>query len=291
MEEREWFRHNELCEMRLLVRASSKNRAWIGFDATLFDTSGGRVEIPKMPRHNLSMQIGPPIIATCRCEGPIDRRLQSPGDIDFVPSGCTAVWEDEGPTTFLSVNIEPALVRSTAETMGLNPDSVSFEPELQIKDPKLQHIGWALKSELEARDPFDRLYAEGLGVALTTHLLRRFARIRRVPARGLSKRQLRAVIDYVEDHLCSDLSLHELATIAGVSASHFKALFKDSTGVPPHKYVVRRRVQCATHLLARGNPQLSEVALQAGFADQSHMARCMRRVLGVTPSALLRQYK
>jgi AraC family transcriptional regulator len=201
------------------------------------------------------------------------------------------VWEDEGPTTFLSVNIEHALVRSTAETMGLNPDAVLFEPELQIKDPKLQHIGWALKSELEARDPFDRLYAEGLGVALTTHLLRRFARIRRVPARGLSKRQLRAVIDYVEDHLCSDLSLHELASIAGVSASHFKALFKDSTGVPPHKYVVRRRVQLATHLLAHGNPQLSEVALQAGFADQSHMARCMRRVLGVTPSALLRQYK
>ncbi|HZV78357.1 MAG TPA: AraC family transcriptional regulator [Candidatus Binatus sp.] len=291
MEEREWFRHNELCEMRLLVRASSKNRAWVGFDATLFDTSGGRVEIPKMPRHNLSMQIGPPIIATCRCEGPIDRRLQSPGDIDFVPSGCTAVWEDEGPTTFLSVNIEHALVRSTADAMGLNSDLVSFEPELQIKDPKLQHIGWALKSELEARDPFDRLYAEGLGVALTTHLLRRFARIRRVPARGLSKRQLRAVIDYVEDHLCSDLSLHELASIAGVSASHFKSLFKDSTGVPPHKYVVRRRVQLATHLLARGSPQLSEIALQAGFADQSHMARCMRRVLGVTPSALLRQYR
>jgi len=291
MEEQVRFRRNERSEMQLLVRASSKDRAWSRFEATLFDTSGGRVEIPKMPRHNLSMQVGAPIIATCRAEGSIDRRLQSPGDIDFVPAGCSAVWEDEGPTTFLSINIDQSLVASTAESMGLNPDRVSFEPELQIMDPKLQYVAWALKSELESRDPYDRIYAEGLGVALTTQLLRRFARIRRVPARGLSRRQLRAVVDYVEQHLSSDLSLHELGGVAGVSASHFKSLFKDSTGLPPHKYVIRRRVERATHLLARGNPHLSEVALQAGFADQSHMARCMRRVLGVTPSTLLRQYQ
>jgi AraC family transcriptional regulator len=234
------------------------------------------------------MQVGPPLIATCRCEGPIDRRLQSPGDMDFVPMGCSAIWEDEGPTTILLVNIDQSLVRSTAESMGLNPDRIALEPELNIREPRLSHLGWALKAELESPDPYDRLYAEGLGVAMTTHLLRRFARTRPIPERGLSRRQLRAVLDYVEEHLSSGLSLHELAGVAGVSASHFKSLFKDSMGLPPHKYVVRRRVDCAMNLI-RHNRHLSEVALQAGFADQSHMARCMRRILGVTPTDLLRQ--
>jgi len=278
--------------MQFLVRATSRDRGWKGLEVTLYDTSGGLVAIPKMARHNLSMHVGAPVIATCRCEGPIDHRLQSPGDMDFVPIGCSAVWEDAGPTTFLSIELDHSLVCSTAEEMGLNPDRLAFEPELQIKDPRLEHIGWALKAELETRDSGGRLYAEGLGTALASQLLRRYTRLQRgVSERGLTRRQLRAVTDYIEQHIGSDLSLHELAAVAGVSASHFRSLFKESMGMPPHQYVIQRRVRHATRLLMRGAERLSEVALRTGFADQSHMARCMRRLTGMTPSTVLRQSK
>ncbi|HYK52465.1 MAG TPA: helix-turn-helix transcriptional regulator, partial [Candidatus Eremiobacteraceae bacterium] len=82
----------------------------------------------------------------------------------------------------------------------------------------------------------------------------------------------------------------DLAAIAGLGASTFRALFKQSIGVPVHQYVIRRRVECAASLLSRGGVRLSEVAIQAGFVDQSHMARCMRRVLGMTPAAVMRLY-
>ena len=290
MEQREWVRVDGTSEMQFAARASSKDRSWAGFEAALYDTTGGLIEILSTPVHRVSMQVGTPVVATCRCDGPTTRRLQSPGDIDFVPLGYSAAWEDEGPTTFLSIKMSPSLMKSTADSMGLNTDTLAFEPGLEIRDPKLEHIGWALKAALEENEHNDRLYAEGLGTALAVELLRRQAKpLRGIPKRGLTRRQLQAVIDYVDEHLTGNLSLSELAAIADVSASHFKSLFKQSTGSPVHQYVIKRRVHHAANLLSRGYLRLSEVALQAGFADQSHMARCMRRVIGMTPSSFLYQ--
>jgi AraC family transcriptional regulator len=293
MAQADWAGADKAGMLQFRLRAMSDHRGWTGFEAALLDTSPGFLEHTKMATHNVvSMQVGPPVSMSCRCEGPIDHRLQLPGDIDFMPMGSAATWENQGPTAFLCVCIDNSLVRSTAEALGLNADRLEFGPQLQIKDPRVAHIGWALKTELEAEDPPDRLYAEGLGVALTAHLIRRFARVvRGAPAGGLSGRQLHAVTDYIEAHLASNLSLHELAALAGLSASHFKLLFKRSTGVPPHQFVIQRRVRRAADMLARGAPALSDVAQLSGFADQSHMARCMRRVLGVTPSVLLRQIR
>ncbi len=288
--ERQWVRAGGTSEMQFAVRASSQGRSWTGFDAAIYDTSGGLVEVPGTSFHRVSMHVSRPVVATCRCDGPIQRRVQSPGDVDFVPLGYGAAWEDEGPATVLAIRLSQSFMRETAESMGLNVDRILFIPNLEIRDPRIEHIGWALTATLEADEPDDRLYAESLGTALAVELLRRHARaLREAPKRGLTRRQLRAVTDYVDDHLGTDLSLAELAGVAGVSASHFKALFKQSVGSPVHQYVIQRRVNYAASLLSRGSLKLSEVALQAGFADQSHMARCMRRVMGMTPSMFLHQ--
>ena len=71
--------------------------------------------------------------------------------------------------------------------------------------------------------------------------------------------------------------------------SHFKPLFKASTRLAPHQFVIRRRVERARALLLDGSLPMAQVALDAGFAHQSHMARAMRRVLGITPGALRRE--
>jgi len=276
--------------MQFLLRASSEGRQWSGLEAALYDTSGGLVEVPASTTHNVSMHMGRTVVATCRCDGPIQRRLQTQGDVDIVPVGCSAAWEDDGPTTILSIDLNPAIVRSTAESMGLNADAVSIPPCLQVRDPKLQHIGWALRAELEAGEPNDRLYAESLGTALVAHVLRRYARVGTMVRRGLSRSQLERVMNYIGDNISSNLSLADLAAVSGLGASTFRALFKQSVGVPVHQYVIRRRVEAAANLLSRGGARLSEVAVQAGFVDQSHMARCMRRILGMTPAAVVRLY-
>jgi AraC family transcriptional regulator len=290
MEQRTSTRLAGASEMQFSLRASSAGRSWTGIDAEIFDTSGGLVEAPRAVRHNLSMHVGVPVRASCRCDGPIHHRLQTPGDIDVVPLGYAAAWEDAGPTTMMNIHLSPSFVRSTAGAMGLNPDGISIAPQLQLRDQKLQHIGFALKAELEDGEPYDRLYAEGLGAALAVHLLRHYRRdAGKSPRLGLTRRQLHDVVDYINEHLAMQLSLGELAAVAGVSISHFSSLFKQSSGSPVHQYVIRRRVDFALNLLLHGSARLSEVAVQAGFADQSHMARCMRRVIGMTPTAVRRE--
>jgi AraC family transcriptional regulator len=185
------------------------------------------------------------------------------------------------------LQLSPALLRRAAEDMGLDPDRAGLEPRHQFRDPQIEHIAWALDAERRAGYPSGLLYTESLGLALAVHLLGRYLTPLRLP-RGLSKPQLRRVTAYIEDYLDQNLSLARLAAVAGVSASHLKTLFKRSTGLPVHTYVVQRRVERAKALLVRGELPASQVALAAGFAHQSHMARCMRRVLGVTPTAVRR---
>ena len=137
------------------------------------------------------------------------------------------------------------------------------------------------------------LYAQSLTNVLMIHLLRHHSSLGRREARkiergytgALPKRTLRSVVDYVEDNLVHDLALDELAGVAHMSPYHFSRRFKRSTGLSPHQYVVRKRVERAKELLANTELTLFEVALSVGFADQSHLAKHTKRLLGVSPKS------
>jgi transcriptional regulator GlxA family with amidase domain len=101
---------------------------------------------------------------------------------------------------------------------------------------------------------------------------------------GLPPRALQRVREFIEAHLEENISLQVLADIAGLSMYHFSRAFKQSEGVTPHDYIVRSRVKRVQELLADTNLQLSEIAVAAGFADQSHCARRFREHVGLTPS-------
>ena len=136
------------------------------------------------------------------------------------------------------------------------------------------------------------LFAEALARALAVHLLREHSTLgwrgRRVSSRklegGLSKRALKRATDYVGDNLAGDVTLVEISRAANISPYHFSRLFKESTGLSPHQYVIRERVERAKELLISTDLPLHEVAALAGFADQSHMGRHLKRLLGVSPT-------
>jgi AraC-like DNA-binding protein len=104
------------------------------------------------------------------------------------------------------------------------------------------------------------------------------------PARGgLPPATLRRLRDYVEAHLAENIELSMLASLAGLSIYHFAHQFKHSTGLTPHYYLIQKRVERAQRLLAESSLTLSEIALAAGFVDQSHFTRRFRQIVGVTP--------
>ncbi|HEY2661325.1 MAG TPA: AraC family transcriptional regulator [Caulobacteraceae bacterium] len=263
---------------------------WRTVSVGLYRGTAGVFPTPASAEHRLGIHLGAPVNVSCRCDG---RSIDGPrrhGDTDLIPAGTEGVWIDEAPASFMHVGLSHQLLRDTAAQMELDPDSLSMGPRFQLRDPQIQHIAWALKAELEAGEPGGRLYAESLGTALCAHLVRRYAEPLPTPKlrQGLSERQRRRVLDYIDAHLDEDLSLSRLAQVAGVSVSHFKPLFRRTVGAPPHQFVIQRRVQRARLLLTSGHASISEAALEAGFSHPSHMARWMGRILGVTPAALKR---
>ena len=269
------------------------HRSWSGLEVALIATRAGVTRTLPSRDHRLVCHVGRPARATCRTDNRTHHRLQSPGDLDLIPAGIPGSWEDGEASTVLLLGISPELLAAAAVRAGLPAEAGPIElvPQLQLRDPRLEHLAWAFEAELRSEDAGDPLYGESLGMAIAAHLVRRYrasAGCAREPEGGLSPRQLKRVVEHIEAHVDGRLALAELAAVAGVSASHFKALFKRSTGLPVHQYVVRRRVERARLLLQEKAATIADVAAQTGFANQSHLARWMRRVAGVTPTDVLR---
>lgn len=105
---------------------------------------------------------------------------------------------------------------------------------------------------------------------------------------GLTPRALRCVREYIDGHLAENIRLEVLAEVAGLSRCHFARAFKQSVGVAPHGYVMQRRLERAERLLAETELSLSQVALDSGFADQSHFSSCFRKHFGTSPRSFRR---
>jgi transcriptional regulator GlxA family with amidase domain len=101
---------------------------------------------------------------------------------------------------------------------------------------------------------------------------------------GLPRQALQRVHQYVDAHLDEKVSVQALADVASLSIYHFARAFKQSEGLTPHDYLVQHRIEYAQKLLANSDVALSEVALAAGFFDQSHFAHRFREYVGVPPS-------
>jgi AraC-like DNA-binding protein len=105
------------------------------------------------------------------------------------------------------------------------------------------------------------------------------------PSRGgLSPALKHRICEYLESHLAERISLGALASMAGLSAHHFARAFRQSVGMPPHGYLLQRRLEHVEHLLRDTQLPLSQIALAVGFSDQSHLARHFRRLTGIPPS-------
>ncbi|MFC4313651.1 helix-turn-helix domain-containing protein [Steroidobacter flavus] len=102
---------------------------------------------------------------------------------------------------------------------------------------------------------------------------------------GLSPWQVRKVASYVDANLDRSIKNEDLAGLVRLNASHFGRAFRNSFGEPPHEYVIRRRVERAQGLMLSTDASLSEIALDCGLADQSHLTRLFRRIVGESPRA------
>ncbi|WCM22201.1 AraC family transcriptional regulator [Paraburkholderia bryophila] len=271
---------------RIALR-SSKALGWRGFGAELVNVSAGLHRVPAFKHHRVGVHVGAPVRARCLCNERRSSRIQAHGDADVIPAGLDGQWTDETPCTIFSVWIGEAFAQRTVEQLALKSADAQLRPQFQLRDPRFQHLAWALRAELEADETSDPLYAESLCTAMVVRLIGAAPTLddkRRTLAPIMATR----VLDFIEAHLDQRLTLDQLAALTSLSVPHFKVLFRETLGMPVHQYVVRRRVERARSLLLQGKLSASRIALETGFAHQSHMAHWMVRLLGVTPRELVK---
>jgi AraC family transcriptional regulator len=252
------------------------------------DAPATEVEVPPSTHHSFILVHRPPEECEVRYEG-VKRHVPPPaGSILVIPAGIPVRWRWAGRNDSLHVSLEPTLVAQVAaESFDLDPARVAVPPLDQLLLPPLRAAMLAVDAELSAGGVGGGLAAESLANVLAVHLLRHLSAPRRLE-RGrdgvLPRGRLRAVVEYIEEHLDGGPTLAQLAAVVGLNPYHFARQFKAATGLPPHQYVILRRVERAKQLLQAGSDfSLTEVAAVAGFSDQSQFSRHFKRLLGVTP--------
>jgi AraC family transcriptional regulator len=269
--------------------AASDRLGWVGLEAARCRAEPAfERNVPAITHHRLVLVSRPPEDLDLRYEGVKRHRPTPAGSITLVPAGSPVWARSSGHKDELHVFLQARLVtRVAAEAFDLDPARLTVPPLDALDLPHLRAAMLAVDAELTAGGAGGPLAAESLANVLAVQLIRQVLAPRQPERRRegtLPRAKLRAVVEYVEEHLNVSPTLKEMAALVRLSPYYFARQFKRATGLPPHLYVVVRRVERAKQLLQTGSDlSLAEVAVHAGFSDQSQFAYHFKRQVGVTP--------
>jgi AraC family transcriptional regulator len=213
------------------------------------------------------------------------RPLTAPGVIQANLQQAPFIARWDGSGVVLAAQAHPVFLARLAQDI-VYPVRRASTKLVDLSARPIRDLITALRGEMLEGCAMGRIFGESIAMALALYLLRIYS----VPSlpetsefRGLPPRRLQAVLDYIEEHLGNDASLAELARLTQLSPDHFAHMFKQSTGVSPHQYFLRRRVAEAKKLLTDRQLSLVEISATLGFASQPHFTTVFRKLVGVTP--------
>lgn len=272
---------------REFVLLSSRMLTWNGILLEHLKLPPLDISNVQATRHHLTLQLKRPKKVELKTNGRFNHQQLLPGNVCITPfQHLHAVrWQDE--MEVLSLTLEPKFVAQSLQE-SVNPDRVELMMHRGQKDPLIREILFALKAELEAGCPAGSLYGEAMGTALAVHLLKHYSTLKPLPISykdGLPQYKLNQALEYIQSYLDQDIKLVDLAECVGMSQYHFGRLFKQSTGVPPHQFVLQQRIERAKQLLQQRNLAIADIALSCGFKSQSHLTTLFRKFTGSTPKA------
>jgi AraC family transcriptional regulator len=246
-----------------------------------------------------------PTIGMCRTElpvkaefdfnGRIQRRVFLNQSLSIIPRGDVGRWSSPDPHRTLFVSLNNSLLHDIALDGRLSADNIQLPFAASMPDDcfiRGTMVSFYNEAKFEFRS--GQLYGDALATALAAHLLSRYSLHTRKltePKGGLSSVALRNTTEYLNENYSRDISLTELSAQVFLSPYHFSRLFKRSTGMSPHQYLIHCRVQRARDLLLSCKTReasLKQVAREVGFWDACHLNRHFKRIYGISPSQLLK---
>jgi AraC family transcriptional regulator len=246
------------------------------------------------PHHLICINYGNSLVSgELTVEGRSTSIKAVPGGIGIYPANLPfqEFWSPE-VSSFLDLYLEPTLIEQTGVEL-CDKDQIELVPNLEYcLDPLIYQIAVALKTALEVDPSGSKLYADVMKTALVARLISHYSAQQPVIKKhsdGLTQQQLKQVTGYIHEYFDQDLSLAELANLVQLSPYHFARLFKRSTGLPPHKYLLQCRIKRAKKLLLERELSIAEIACVVGFSSQGHLNYHFKRLVGATPKAFVQQ--
>lgn len=269
--------------------ASSQRSGWRGIFFNYYDHPAHESPEFQYAQHIIGITgRGHPMQSEHQVEGQVKTCYCQPGEVLVIPAkiGYSSIWKQRGD--FSLIGLFPTFFQRTIDE-SVRVKQIELIPQIGRIDPFIQQVGLALKADVEANHPAGRMFGESLATGLAIHLLKNYSawqvKLRSELTGRLSKSQLQTVMDCIHAHLDRDFSLSEMAGVLNLSQYHFCRLFKQSTGVTPHQYLTRCRIDRAKQLLSQPELTITEIAFQVGFTNHSSFTRLFRQYVGLTPTA------
>ena len=160
-----------------------------------------------------------------------------------------------------------------------------------FQDQAVHHIGASLLQGLRRPAEANQLFVDHMMLALTAHVAQAYGGLHNAEpiGGGLAPWQAKRACEKLASDLGGKLTLQEIAAELGLSVSHFSRAFRTSVGLPPHQWLQRQRISAAKQLMAVRGLSLAEIAMSAGFANQSHFTRVFSTLVGVSPGVWRRE--
>jgi AraC family transcriptional regulator len=265
---------------------SSAHAQWSGIALERYSTPAISIHRHEHPELFLHMVLRGTAKYEVTTRGRSFRYASRPGTLFLLPQGTEDEVNWEGPSDHLVVAVQPRFIAQSLEETA-HETEVELTEHWNLVDGHISALLNEMATDLNDRSPAGSIYGDTLATALSVYLLKRYAVRRRVPAAyrgGLPGYRLKRVLDYIASSLDQNISLPQLAEIAGMSPHYFAELFKQSTGRSPHNYILLQRIERAKEGLQNPARSILDAALDAGFQNSSHFSRMFRKVEGISPT-------
>ena len=267
---------------------------WRELSVQRFDVPSFQLSLDGSLMHRVTLHLGGSVLIKRKRDGRWDSRWSHPQCSSVVPAGVPVEREFENRANFVVIFLERHVVSEVASDLfEVADDKVGLAESFALGDPTLDRLGRLILAEVEEAGSGTRLYLENLSRALAVRLLRGYRG--KAPDHALigslAPRQLRIAIEYMREHLSQDVSVRQLAAAVGLSPSHLSRAFRAATGLPPHRYLVRLRVENACRLLEGSGLSVTEIGHRSGFEQAAHFATAFRKFSGVTPRRYRQEHK
>jgi AraC family transcriptional regulator len=274
--------------MKLMPRSpdlSSRALGWTHIQAyRLTNPPSWQLELPPINRHFVVAHLSNPCQLSTRWNGLARRSRSLPGNIMIMSANQGSYWEWQGEIEELHMFLDPEVLSAAAHEIADRP--VQLLDGIGIIDMAILDVALKINAELAQPGLCGRLFSQSMTHSLALQLLRRHSTLcgsDRLERLDIPAHRLRAALEYIEAHLCEDVSLEAIAAAANLSTFRFARGFRKATGQPPHQYVIGRRLERAKDLLRTTNADIAEVARRVGFATQSHFTAVFSKRCGLPP--------